>query len=242
MASAPTTHWRVAPELAGRFPTVDVDASVLYVDGGQILTSAGFAAGLDLCLHLIRGDFGAALAADVARIAVMPPERAGGRAQFIAHALPVPDGISLEPLLHWLEQNLQAPHTVASIAQRAGLSERTFSRHFREQMGTTPLQWLNHARVRRAQQLLETTTTLSAESIAAAVGLGSASTLRERFQRIVTASPRDYRRSFRADAGPSSLRRVDPHELEIELTRQRDSNVSERRRHRHASGLRLGSI
>ncbi|MET0387949.1 MAG: helix-turn-helix domain-containing protein [Polyangiales bacterium] len=193
-----TTHWRAASELARRYPAIEVDPSVLYVDNGQILTSAGFAAGLDVCLYLIRRDFGAAVATEVARIAVMPLERAGGQSQFISHAPPTPDGASLEPLLGWMQKNLHSPLSLRALAQRAGLSERTLSRRFREQTGTTPLHWLRHARVRRAQQLLETTS-LSIESVAAAVGFGSASTLRQRFQHLVVTSPREYRRAFRPE-------------------------------------------
>ncbi|HKU39900.1 MAG TPA: helix-turn-helix domain-containing protein, partial [Polyangiales bacterium] len=192
-----TTHWLAAAELARRYPAIEVDASVLYVDNGQILTSAGVAAGLDLCLHMIRSDHGAAFAADIARVAVMPLERAGGQSQFIAHEPPSPDGASLEPVLRWMEKNLHAPLTLQQIARRAGTSSRTLNRRFREQTSTTPLQWLLHARVRRAQRLLETTAH-SVESIAAAVRFGSASTLRDHFQRVVVASPRDYRRAFRA--------------------------------------------
>lgn len=193
------THWRAAPELARRYPAIEVDPRVLYIDCGQVLTSAGMAAGLDLCLHLVRRDFGAAVAADVARMVVMPLERSGGQSQFIAHAPPTSEGASLEPLLGWMEKNLSAPLTLKAIAHQAGMSERTLSRRFREQTGTTPLRWLRHARVRRAQHLLETTPN-SMESVAAAVGFASASTMRHRFARIVTTSPRDYRRSFRADA------------------------------------------
>jgi transcriptional regulator GlxA family with amidase domain len=192
-----TTHWRAAAALAHRYPAIDVDPSVLYVDNGQFLTSAGAAAGLDLCLHIVRRDFGAAVAADVARISVMPLERSGGQSQFIVHEPPTPDGASLEPLLQWMESNLHTALTLRSIARRAGLSERTLNRRFREQTGTTPLQWLLRARVRRAQHLLETTAH-SMESIASAVGFGSASTLRERFQRVVVTSPRDYRRAFQS--------------------------------------------
>jgi transcriptional regulator GlxA family with amidase domain len=198
-----TTHWRMANELARRYPAIEVDPNVLYIESGQILTSAGFAAGLDLCLYLVRRDFGAAIAGELARAAVMPLERAGGQSQFISHAPPAPDGGSLERLLHWLEHNLEKPLTLGSIARRAGMSARTLSRRFREQIGTTPLKWLQHARVRRAQYLLETTDH-SVDAIAAAVGFGSASTLRERFRRVAITSPRDYRRAFRVPMGRAS--------------------------------------
>ncbi len=169
---------------------------MLYVDNGRILTSAGAAAGLDLCLHLVRRDCGAAVAADAARLSVMPLERAGGQAQFIVHEPPAPEGASLEPLQRWLEQHLDRTLPLTDVARRAAMSARTLNRRFRQQTGTTPLQWLLRARVRRAQHLLETSRR-SVEQIAGDVGFGSAATFRDRFRRIVGASPQSYRRSFR---------------------------------------------
>jgi transcriptional regulator GlxA family with amidase domain len=197
-----TTHWLTTDELARRHPEIHVDPDVLYVDEGQFLTSAGAAAGLDLCLHMVRLDHGAAVAADAARLSVMPLERDGGQSQFILHAPPAPDGSSLEPLLRWLDENLHEPLTLEDIARHAALSVRTLNRRFREQMGTTPLQWILRARVRRAQQLLETTGH-SVEAIAERVGFGSATAFREHFQRFVTTSPQAYRRAFRS-APPAS--------------------------------------
>ncbi|SEM62467.1 GlxA family transcriptional regulator [Nonomuraea pusilla] len=195
-----TTHWIAAGLLAERFPLVDVRPDVLYVDNGQILTSAGAAAGLDLCLHMIRRDFGSAVAADSARLLVMPLEREGGQAQFIVHAQPpVPRGSLLEPVLSWIEDNLAREVTLPDMAARCGLSERTFSRRFREQTGTTPLQWLLRARVRRAQFLLETTDH-GVERIAAQAGFGSPTAFRERFKRVVGVTPQTYRSSFRSNA------------------------------------------
>jgi transcriptional regulator GlxA family with amidase domain len=191
-----TTHWLAAGELERRYPAVRVDANVLYVDEGQILTSAGAAAGLDLCLHLVRRDHGAAVAADAARTSVMPLERAGGQAQFIVHAPTTPEGGSLEPLQRWLEQHLERRLGLDEIARRAAMSTRTLNRRFREQTGMTPLQWLLQARVRRAQQLLETTGQ-PLEQVAERAGFGSATTLRQRFGRVVGASPQAYRRAFR---------------------------------------------
>jgi transcriptional regulator GlxA family with amidase domain len=191
-----TTHWRSAPELARRHPAIDVDPDVLYVDNGSLLTSAGAAAGLDLCLYLVRRDVGAAVAAEVARAAVMPLERAGGQAQFISHEPPATDGTSLAALLAWLEQSLRKELPLPVIARRAAMSTRTLSRRFREQIGATPAQWVTRARVRRAQRLLETTD-LSVERVAAEVGFGSSAVLRERFGRMVGTSPQAYRRSFR---------------------------------------------
>ncbi|MCR8573514.1 GlxA family transcriptional regulator [Streptomyces sp. Isolate_219] len=192
-----TTHWIAAGMLAAAYPDIDVDPDVLYVDNGQILTSAGAAAGLDLCLHLIRRDYGSAVAADAARLSVMPLEREGGQAQFIVQPYPsTPRGSALEPLLTWLQDNLARELTLADIAVRAEVSTRTLIRRFREQTGTTPLQWLHRARVRQAQHLLETTTH-SVERIGAQVGFGSPTAFRDRFKRTTGVSPQTYRRTFR---------------------------------------------
>ena len=192
-----TTHWLGAAELARRHPAITVDPNVLFVDHGRILTSAGAAAGLDLCLHLVRRDHGAAVAADAARIAVVPLERAGGQAQFIVHPPPPPEGASLEPVMRWLEQNANAVLTLRQIARRAAMSTRTLARRFREQTGTTPLQYLLAARVRKGQHLLETTDA-SVEEIASRVGFGSATTFRTSFRKVAGTSPRAYRGAFRA--------------------------------------------
>jgi transcriptional regulator GlxA family with amidase domain len=191
-----TTHWLGADHLAAAHPRIDVDPDVLYVDNGQILTSAGAAAGLDLCLHMIRRDYGSAVAADAARLSVMPLEREGGQAQFIVHDhLPTPRGAALEPLLGWLQDNLARDLSLADIAARAGTSTRTLIRRFREQTGTTPLQWLHRARVRQAQHLLETTDH-PVERIAAQVGFGSPTAFRDRFKKTTGVSPHSYRRAF----------------------------------------------
>ena len=195
-----TTHWLAAPELARRHPAIHVDPDVLYVDNGQILTSAGAAAGLDLCLHMVRLDHGAAVAADAARLSVMPLERAGGQAQFIAHPPPSADGGSLEPLLSWLDQNAHRELSIAVIARRAGMSTRTLARRFREQTGTTPAQWVIARRVHRAQQLLETSGH-DIERVADEAGFGSTATFRAHFQRTVGTSPQAYRRAFRSAGG-----------------------------------------
>ena len=191
-----TTHWIAADLLAATYPDVDVDPDVLYVDNGQILTSAGAAAGLDLCLHMIRRDYGSAVAADAARLSVTPLEREGGQAQFIVQPYPAtPRGSALEPLLGWLQDNLARDLTVAGIAAHAGTSTRTLMRRFREQTGTTPLQWLHRARVRQAQHLLETTEH-TVERIGAQVGFGSPTAFRDRFTRTTGVSPQAYRRTF----------------------------------------------
>ncbi|MFD8617845.1 GlxA family transcriptional regulator [Streptomyces sp. NPDC059513] len=191
-----TTHWLAADLLAAAHPEVEVDPDVLYVDNGRLLTSAGAAAGLDLCLHMIRRDYGSAVAADAARLSVMPLEREGGQAQFIVHDYaPAPQGHALEPLLAWLQENLATELTLADIAARAGMSTRTLMRRFREQTGTTPLQWLHRARIRQAQHLLETTDH-SVERIGSQVGFGSPTAFRDRFRRTTGVSPRAYRRTF----------------------------------------------
>ncbi|OAH96278.1 GlxA family transcriptional regulator [Methylomonas methanica] len=189
-----TTHWREAGELARRFPKLTVDPNVLYIDNGQILTSAGLTAGIDLCLHIVRLDHGSRVAADAARLAVMPLERDGGQAQFIVHETPS-SATTLQPLLAWLENNLNQPLTLDDLARQSAMSKRTLSRRFMEQVGTTPLQWLLTSRIRRAQQILETTQ-LSVEHIATATGFGSATAFRERFNRLVGISPQAYRRAF----------------------------------------------
>jgi transcriptional regulator GlxA family with amidase domain len=197
-----TTHWLAAPTLAQRHPEIEVDPDVLYVDNGQFLTSAGAAAGLDLCLHLIRRDHGSAVAADAARLSVMPLEREGGQAQFIVQDQPpIPQGSVLEPLLRWMEDNAARDLTLDDIAAHAGMSTRTLSRRFREQTGTTPLQWLHRARIRQAQYLLEATTH-PVDRIATQVGFGSPTAFRDRFKRIVGTSPHAYRAAFqRPDTG-----------------------------------------
>ncbi|HVV08973.1 GlxA family transcriptional regulator [Amycolatopsis sp.] len=191
-----TTHWCAADGLARMYPAISVDPDVLYVDNGQILTSAGAAAGLDLCLHMIRRDLGSEAAATAARFSVVPLEREGGQAQFIPHELPpAPQGSTLEPLLDWLQANTGRDLTLADIARHSGMSTRTLLRRFREQLGSTPLQWLHRTRIRQAQHLLETTTE-SVERIAGLVGFGSPTAFRERFKRITGVSPNAYRRTF----------------------------------------------
>lgn len=195
-----TTHWLATGLLAARHPHVTVDPDVLYVDNGQLLTSAGAAAGLDLCLHMIRRDHGSAMAADAARLSVMPLERAGGQAQFIVHEPPTPDGATLEPLLRWLQDNVRRELTLDDIATHAGLSARTLNRRFREQTGTTPIQWLHRVRIHQAQYLLETTTH-PVDRIAAQVGFGSPTAFRDRFKRLTGTSPHAYRRAFQGTPG-----------------------------------------
>jgi AraC family transcriptional activator FtrA len=195
-----TTHWAFASELAARFPEVEVDASVLYVDEGQVMTSAGVSAGLDLALHVIRSDFGAEAGAAVARRMVAPPHREGGQAQFFERPVPVADG-TLEPTRTWAAERLEEPLDVAAMARHAAVSPRTFARRFREETGTTPLQWLLAQRVLEARRLLETGD-LSIEEIAMKAGFGTAASLREHFRRATETSPTAYRRAFRPEPVP----------------------------------------
>ena len=193
-----TTHWAHADDLAAHHPAVDVDPSVLFIDEGRVVTSAGVAAGLDLCLHLVRRDHGAAIAAATARRVVMPAQREGGQAQFIAYEDPDDGTSALEPVMHWMRENLRDPLTLADVAARAVMSPRTLNRRFRDQTGTTPLQWLIRQRLIRARILLETTG-LPVEEVAAEAGFGSAIALRQHFARAVNTSPVAYRKAFRAD-------------------------------------------
>jgi transcriptional regulator GlxA family with amidase domain len=195
-----TTHWMYAAALAERFPAVEVDPDVLYVVDGSVMTSAGTAAGIDLCLHLVRLDHGAAVANAVARRMVVPPHRAGGQSQFVQ--APVRDvGRSQDPIaevMDWAVTRLAEPLAVDRLAAEAAMSPRTFARRFREVAGTTPHQWLVRQRVLHAQGLLETTG-MPVDRIADEVGFGSAAVLRQHFGRIVGTSPLAYRRTFEAE-------------------------------------------
>lgn len=188
------THWAHAAELARHYPKVDVVTDVLYVDDGDLLTSAGVTAGLDLCLHLVRRDHGSAVAATVARRLVMPPHRDGGQAQYIVSPAIAGEG-SLEPVMRWMQEHLIEPLTLAAIAAHASMSTRTLSRQFRAQTGSTPLQWLIRLRVTRAQELLETTD-LTIDQIATTVGFGSPLLLRQHFTKAFSTTPTAYRRTF----------------------------------------------
>jgi len=192
-----TTHWRYADALARRHPAIEVDPNVLYVGAGGVLTSAGSAAGLDLCLHLVRTDHGPDVPNHVARRLVIPPHRDGGQAQYVERAVTRTDSASLAPLLDELQAQLAEPLRVAELARRAGMSGRTFLRRFRAATGTTPGEWFARARVDAAKELLETTA-LPIERIAERVGLGTAATLRHHFRQRVGTSPADYRRRFAA--------------------------------------------
>lgn len=191
-----TTHWRYLETLQQRYPDVEVVPDVLYVDEGTVLTSAGSAAGIDLCLHLVRRDFGQEAANSVARRLVVQPHRDGGQTQNIVRPVPVArESKRLGLLFDYLHQQLADNHTVASLASRAGMSPRTFLRRFQDATGTTPARWLLNERLMRARGMLEKTR-LSLDSIAIQVGFGSSSTLRYHFQQHFSVSPAAYRKSF----------------------------------------------
>nr|WP_125263089.1 helix-turn-helix domain-containing protein [Streptomyces alboflavus] len=190
-----TAHWMHTAQLAARHPRVEVDDSVLYVDDGDVLTSAGLAAGLDLCLHLVRRDLGAHVANQLARRMVVAAHRPGGQAQFIDLSVPATDDAGLSPVLEWARERLDQPLTVTDLARRAAMSPRTFYRRLQAATGTTPLQWLLNQRLARAQSLLESTS-LPVEKVGELSGLGTANNLRHHFLKQVGVSPSDYRRAF----------------------------------------------
>ena len=190
-----TTHWRNAARLAASFPEVQVDEDVLYVDHGDVATSAGSGAGIDLCLHLVRSDHGAAYAAQVARNMVLPPHREGSQLQYATQPAPARADGSLAPLLEWAASRLDTPLTLDRLAERAGLSSRTLARRFTEQLGTSPGHWLLGQRLDAARALLEQTD-LPVEAIATRVGLTSAVNLRRRFRAYLGTTPGAYRRTF----------------------------------------------
>lgn len=192
-----TTHWQWADELARRYPAIEVDPAVLFVDEGPVLTSAGVASGMDLCLHLIRQHAGSDLAARVARRAVIPAWRDGGQAQYIEHATPVEADHPLHPTIVWMEENAVAPIGLQAIADHASVSVRTLNRQFRDHFGTTPLGLLTRMRVDRARRLLESTG-LTMDRVAQQSGFGSYPSLRFHFHRTVGVSPQKYRQTYAA--------------------------------------------
>ncbi|WP_263770409.1 GlxA family transcriptional regulator [Propionivibrio soli] len=192
-----TTHWAYAGDFARRYPRVQVDADVLYVEDGNVLTSAGTAAGIDCCLHLLRRWCGAEYANHVARRLVVPPHRQGGQAQFVEQPLPESAGDArLAGLIDWVRANLQLPHTLDSLSEKALMSRRTFTRHFRALTGNTVLEWLLSERLRLTQRLLEAGDQ-SVERIAASVGFGSPVSLRLHFRKAFGVSPNAWRRTFK---------------------------------------------
>jgi transcriptional regulator GlxA family with amidase domain len=190
-----TTHWMYADDLQHEFPNSRVDPGVLYVDDGDVITSAGTSAGIDAALHLIRRELGQEIATRIARRMVVPPHRDGGQQQYVDLPLPVDDAASLGGLLTWMADNLAEPHTATSLAKRVNLSERTFARKFLAETGTTPHKWINQHRVLEARRFLEETD-LGVEQIADRVGFNSGVVLRDHFRRHVGVTPVDYRRRF----------------------------------------------
>jgi transcriptional regulator GlxA family with amidase domain len=200
-----TTHWMYSARLGQLYPRVDLDADVLYTDEGRVLTSAGCASGIDLCLHMIRRDFGSAVANDVARRTVVPPHREGGQAQFIQRPVPEAGAPSTSGARTWALRHLDRPITLKELAAQESMSVRTFNRRFRQEVGMTPWQWLSQQRVQRARQLLEETD-LAVDQIAAEAGFGTSASLRQHLNAALGISPSAYRSTFR---GPVAVAGTD---------------------------------
>jgi transcriptional regulator GlxA family with amidase domain len=194
-----TTHWLDADELADRYPAVDVDPNVLYVDEGAVMTSAGVAAGIDLCLHVVRTDYGEEAAAAIARRMIVAPHRDGGQAQYLTRPMPAAGG-AFTNTCSWALEHLDQPLTIIDLARHAGLAPRTFARRFVAETGTTPLRWLTAQRLLLARRLLETTT-LAVDHVAARSGLGTAANLRLHLRRDAATTPSAYRHAYRGPAG-----------------------------------------
>src|SRR6478735_7018400 len=190
-----TTHWRYAARLADEHPRARVDLDVLYVEDGPVLTSAGTAAGIDACLHLVRTELGSEVATRIARRMVVPPHRSGGQRQYVETPIPDQPCDSLQDVLDAVLEDLDGDHTVASLARQAAMSERTFARRFSAEVGTTPHQWLTAQRVLRARRLLETTD-FDVERIARESGFATGAVLRHHFQRQIGVPPLSYRKTF----------------------------------------------
>ncbi|WP_327422460.1 helix-turn-helix domain-containing protein [Streptomyces sp. NBC_01527] len=195
-----TTHWSSADHFQQLFPQVRVDPDVLFIDDGDVLTSAGVAAGIDLCLHIVRRDHGTAVANDVARRTVVPPHRDGGQAQYIRRPVPEAQFATTTSARAWALGRLDRPILLRDMAQQESMSVRTFTRRFREEVGISPGQWLTQQRVERARGLLEATD-LSIDQVAREAGFGTATSLRQHIQAALGVSPTVYRRTFRAGAG-----------------------------------------
>jgi transcriptional regulator GlxA family with amidase domain len=194
-----TTHWADAERLQRLFPKIDVDPDVLFVDDGDILTSAGAASGIDVCLHIVRKDHGSEVANQVARRCVVPPWREGGQAQYIEHPVPAPTDTGTAATRQWALEHLDLPLTLNDLADHARMSLRTFARRFRDEVGTSPGKWLIQQRVARARQLLEASD-LPVERIAGEVGFATATSLRQHLHAAIGVSPLAYRRTFRTAA------------------------------------------
>lgn len=197
-----TTHWMYADTMASMYPAIDVDPDVLYVQDGRIITSAGTAAGLDACLHLLRQEVGAEVTNRIARRMVVPPQRDGGQAQFIEKPLPLVSSLSLAPVTDWMLENLRLDLTVDQLAAKAHMSPRTFARRFKADHGATPAAWLARQRIIHAQRLLEQTD-LGLDRIADECGFGSAAVLRQNFSRVLGTTPTAYRARFACTVGES---------------------------------------
>lgn len=195
-----TTHWASADHFQGLFPQIEVDPDVLYVEDGHVFTSAGVAAGVDLCLHIVRNDHGAAVANDVARRTVVPPHRDGGQAQFIERPVPAPQHASTTAARGWVLERLGEPLRLSDMARQEAMSVRTFTRRFREEAGVSPGQWLTLQRVERARHLLESTD-LPVDRVAREAGFGTAQSMRKHLQSALGVTPTGYRRTFRAARG-----------------------------------------
>ncbi|MBF6330230.1 helix-turn-helix domain-containing protein [Nocardia transvalensis] len=192
-----TTHWRYVDKLAAMYPSATVDPDVLFVDEGNLITSAGTAAGIDACLHLVRREMGSTVANKIARRMVVPPQRDGGQRQFIERPVPECNSDSLRTTLQWMGEHLELPHSIEDLAARSAMSTRTFARRFVAETGTTPVKWLTNQRILLAKHLLEDTP-LDLETIAGRCGFGSGALLRHHFQRVVGIAPTEYRRRFGA--------------------------------------------
>lgn len=192
-----TTHWRYVEAVAEFYPDTAFDADVLYMDEGSTLTAAGSAAGIDLCLHVVRGDYGIEAANNVARRLVVPPHREGGQAQFIASPVPQErEGLRLGPLIEWLRERLSEEHSIHLLANRAGMSMRTFQRRFEASTGNSVGEWLINERLRSARDMLEGRSSASLDDIAVASGFGTLATMRHHFRKRLGTSPSAYRKTF----------------------------------------------
>jgi transcriptional regulator GlxA family with amidase domain len=192
-----TTHWHLAERFRALFPQVRLDPNVLFVDDGDVLTSAGAASGLDMCLHLVRKDHGSEVANRVARRCVVPPWREGGQAQYIEQPVPKPSSAGTGATREWALGRLAEPLTLADLAEHARMSQRTFARRFRNEVGVSPGRWLIQQRITRARELLETSD-LSVEQIAGRVGFATAASLRQHLHASIGVSPVAYRQTFRS--------------------------------------------
>ncbi|MFJ8137012.1 GlxA family transcriptional regulator [Streptomyces sp. NPDC096013] len=198
-----TTHWADAERFQELFPGIEVDADVLFIDDGDVLTSAGVAAGIDLCLHMVRRDHGTAVANDVARRTVVPPHRDGGQAQYIHRPVPDPQVATTTAARAWALGRLHEPLQLRDMAEQEAMSVRTFTRRFREEVGVSPGQWLTQQRVERARHLLESTD-LSMDQVAAHAGFGTAQSMRQHLQTALGVTPTGYRRTFRTETGATT--------------------------------------